>query len=257
MRTKDILFAGVMVCMGMSFFISCQEEGLVVNGNDVSYINFNKDITKDTTRICFEFYPMEEGMDVKIAEVPIEVAISGKVQDKDLEFTIGIDESLSTYPASQCILPEKCIFKNGQLLDTIYVKLKNSDDLKTVTKYVALKINAGGEVSEGLATYSRAIIAVTDRLVKPEWWDYKDLYDGEYSSVDQYYLGDYSDTKYRLFLKVLQENDDVLFDGKDKVKLRKYSLQLKYMVKEINAGRDPDDPLRDETGVIIEIPVVG
>ena len=55
--------------MGMSFFISCQEEGLVVNGNDVSYINFNKDITKDTTRICFEFYPMEEGMDVKIAEV--------------------------------------------------------------------------------------------------------------------------------------------------------------------------------------------
>ena len=139
---------------------------------------------------------MEEGMDVKIAEVPIEVAISGKVQDKDLEFTIGIDESLSTYPASQCILPEKCIFKNGQLLDTIYVKLKNSDDLKTVTKYVALKINAGGEVSEGLATYSRAIIAVTDRLVKPEWWDYKDLYDGEYSSVDWYYLGDYSDTKY-------------------------------------------------------------
>lgn len=71
--------------------------------------------------------------------MPIEVAISGKVQDKDLEFTIGIDESLSTYPASQCILPEKCIFKNGQLLDTIYVKLKNSDDLKTVTKYVALK----------------------------------------------------------------------------------------------------------------------
>lgn len=29
------------------------------------------------------------------------------------------------------------------------------------------------------------------------------------------------------------------------------------MVEEINAGRDPDDPLRDETGVIIEIPVVG
>ena len=109
--------------------------------------------------------------------------------------------SLSTYPASQCILPEKCIFKNGQLLDTIYVKLKNSDDLKTVTKYVALKINAGGEVSEGLATYSRAIIAVTDRLVKPEWWDYKDLYDRWYSSVDWYYLGDYSDTKYRLFFK--------------------------------------------------------
>jgi len=56
---------------------------------------------------------------------------------------------------------------------------------------------------------------------------------------------------------VLQENDDVLFDGKDKVKLRKYSLQLKYKVEEINAQRDPNDPLRDEAGEIIEVPVVG
>ena len=60
-----------------------------------------------------------------------------------------------------------------------------------------------------------------------------------------------------MFLTVLQENDDVLFDGKDKVKLRKYSLQLKYKVEEINAQRDPNDPLRDEAGEIIEVPVVG
>ena len=121
-------------------------------------------------------------MEVKIAEVPIEVAIFGKIQDKDLEFTLSVDEKMSTFPASQCILPEKCIFKGGQLLDTIYVKLRNSSDLKNTTKIVALKINAGGEVGEGVTNYSRAIIAVTDRLVKPDWWDYKDLYDGEYSS---------------------------------------------------------------------------
>ena len=51
-----------------------------------------KDITKIRLEFVLSFYPMEEGMDVKIAEVPIEVAISGKVQDKDLEFTIGIDD---------------------------------------------------------------------------------------------------------------------------------------------------------------------
>lgn len=83
------------------------------------------------------------------------------------------------------------------------------------------------------------------------------IIDGTYSSVDQYYLGEYSKTKYRLFLKILQDNDDVLFDGKDKGKLRKYALLLKYMVAEINAGCDAEDQLKDEYGNIIEIPVAG
>ena len=98
MKMKNILLAGIMVCMGISLLVSCQEEGLVVNGNDISYINFNKNLTKDTTRISFEIYPLEEGMDVKIAEVPVEVVIFGKIQDKDLEFTISLDENMSTLP---------------------------------------------------------------------------------------------------------------------------------------------------------------
>lgn len=156
---------------------------------------------------------------------------------------------------SQCILPEKCTIKHGQLLDTIYVKLKNSEDLKESTKLLVLKINEEGEVREGVVSNSRAVIAATDELIKPEWWDYKDLFDGEYSSVDQYYLGEYSKTKYRLFLKILQDNDDILFDGKDRGKLRKYALLLKYKVAEINA--DAEEPLKDEYGNIIEVPVAG
>lgn len=256
MKVKNILLAGIMVYMAISLLISCHEEGLVVNGNDVSYINFSKNLTKDTTRISFEIYPLEAGMDVKIAEVPVAVAIFGKIQDKDLDFTISLDESMSTLPASQCILPEKCVFKSGQLLDTIYVKIKNSPDLKTTTKYVVLRINAEGEVGEGLANYSRAVITVTDRLVKPDWWDFKDMYDGEYSTVDYYYLGFYSETKYRMFLEILKDNEDELFDGKDKVKLRKYSLMLKYEVAEYNELH-PKDPLRDENDKLIEVPVGG
>lgn len=82
MEMKNILLAGVMVYMGISLLVSCQEEGLVVNGNDISYINFNKNLTKDTTRICFEIYPLKRGWDVKIAEVPVEVAIFGRFRIK-------------------------------------------------------------------------------------------------------------------------------------------------------------------------------
>lgn len=52
---NNILLAGIMTVVGMLLFISCQEEGLVMNGNDVSYVSFGKDMTKDTTRVCFEF----------------------------------------------------------------------------------------------------------------------------------------------------------------------------------------------------------
>lgn len=129
--------------------------------------------------------------------------------------------------------------------------------MKENTKFLVIRINAAGEVSEGVVAKSRAVIAATDRLVKPDWWEYKDLYDGEESSVDWYYLGDYSETKYRMFLEVLRNNDDILFDGQDRAKLRKYSLELKYMVAEENEQRPADDPLRDEMGEIIEIPVAG
>ena len=60
----------------------------------------------------------------------------------------------------------------------------------------------------------------------------------------------------RLFRDILRENNDELFDGKDKVKLRKYSLLLKYEVEEYNELH-PDAPLRDEKDELIEVPVAG
>lgn len=252
------LFFIISVCLvTMVSLGACQQEGLLLNSNDISYINFSKDMTKDTTKVCFEFYPMQEGMDVKIAEVPLDVIVSGKVQEDDLDFTIGIDERLSTFPVSKCILPEICTIKKGNFKGVVQVKLQNYSELKTEKKILALKINSGDKVSEGIVAYSRALLLITDQLVKPDWWDYKDLYDGEASSVDWYYLGEYSKTKYRLFLDVLRENDDMLFDGKDKAKLRKYSLQLKYKVKKINDQGGENTPLKDEFGRLIEIPVVG
>lgn len=253
MKAKNILLSVMIICGGLPFLVSCQEEGLIVNGNDVSYISFLRKMTSDTTRVCFQFYALEEGADVKVAEVPIEVTICGKVQDKDLTFTLSVDEAISTYPASQCILPEKCVFKSGQLKDTIYIKLKNSPNLLEETKRIALKINSEGEVSEGIWTNSRAIIVVTDRLFKPDWWDFKDI-SGGYSSVDYYYLGFYSEKKYLMFLEELQK-DDVVFDGEDKQVLRKYSLRLKNTLKRIKEETGKD--VVDEKGAIITVPVAG
>ncbi len=257
MIIRNSILGSLIALIAMSTFISCQEEEILVNSNDISYIFFAKDMQKDTTKVCFEFYPMEEGMQVKEAEISLDVIMSGKLQEKDLDFTVSVDEKLSTFSSSQCILPEKCTINRGEQKGLVTIRLKNSPDLKTEKKLLALKVNAEGEVKEGIKRYSRALLLITDQLVKPDWWSYKDQNNGTASSVDRYYLGEYSEVKYRLLIDVLRDNDDLLFDGQDKAKLRKYSLQVKYKVEEENEKRGPGNPLRDEFGKTIEIPVVG
>ena len=56
------------------------------------------------------------------------------------------------------------------------------------------------------------------------------------NSVDWFYLGEYSERKYQMFLDELKK-DDMVFDGKNKQVLRKYSLRLKNTLKQMNEGK--------------------
>ena len=126
-----------------------------------------------------------------------------------------------------------------------------------------LKVDETELVREGDDKYSRAIILVSDKLERPQWWI---VWDGGYGGVPQYniaehlYLGEYSETKYTMFLEELAK-DGVEFDGQDKMILKKYSLRLKYRIEAFN--NDPDNiasgkaPLKDEKGNELVIPAVG
>ena len=52
---KRISFYIVIVLLGVSFFTSCEEQGLLTHTNDVSYIAFEKNMTTDTTGVSFKF----------------------------------------------------------------------------------------------------------------------------------------------------------------------------------------------------------
>ena len=76
------------------------------------------------------------------------------------------------------------------------------------------------------------------------------------NSVDWYYLGEYSEKKYQMFLDELKK-DDIVFDGKNKQVLRKYSLRLKNTLKQMNAGKDMEDWVKDENNDVITVEVAG
>ena len=196
---------------------------------------------------------------MKEVEIPLEVSIYGKVQNNDIEFSIYVDEELTSLPSEQYTIPESFRFKEGQRTDTIYIKVRNSEDLTTSSKHLVLRIKSTNEIEAGVEEYSTAVILLSDRLFKPDWWSVLDVFNVS-NSVDQYYLGEYSKIKYLMFIEELQK-DNIIFDGKDKQILRKYALRLKNTLKKINEERasqtPPLPPLTDEYGAIIEIIVAG
>jgi len=256
MNVKNFIIPAIACFCCSSFFISCEEQGLMVNDNDVSYIIFANDMTKDTTTVSFKVY--NEG---EVPEIPLEVSVYGKVQDKDLKFSVSVDEDRTTLPADLYELPTECLIEKGQLTGNVYIKFKNSEILSTNTLILALKIDEKEEVREGARQYSRAIVTVTDRLFKPSWWSVADTggADTPLNSVEEYYLGIYLEDKYKMFLDELKK-DDMVFDGKNKQVLRKYALKLKNTLKDINAERAAQGlgPLVDEkTQLEITVPVAG
>ena len=237
MNIKNFIIPAIACFCCSSFFISCEEKGLMVNDNDVSYIIFAKDMTKDTTTVSFKVY--NEG---EVPEIPLEVSVYGKVQDKDLKFSVSVDEDRTTLPANLYELPTECLIEKGQLTGSVCIKLKNSEILSTNTLILALKIDEKEEVREGARhtqeeKYKEAISKVRDK----------------------YYLGIYLEDKYKMFLDELKK-DDMVFDGKNKQVLRKYALKLKNTLKDINAERAAQGlgPLVDEkTQLEITVPVAG
>lgn len=244
---------GVLVCAAGLMLASCEEKGLLLNSNDTAYLKFANDMTRDTTTVSFKMY--NEGED---AEIPIEVSVYGQMQDEDLHFNISADVERTTLPANLYTLPSDCKIRKGLLTDTIYVTLKNDPMLKTETKVLALQVVEANGVKQGDRLYSRAFITITDRLFKPSWWSVNDAGTESYpaNSVEDYYLGEYSETKYQMFLNELKK-DDMVFDGKDKQVLRKYSLKLKNTLKQMNEGQDKEDWVKDENKKVITVEVAG
>ena len=181
---------------------SCEEKGLLVSSNDTAYLKFVNDMTKDTTTVSFKMY--NEGED---AEIPIEVSVYGQMQDEDLHFNVIADVERTTLPANLYVLPADCKIRKGLLTDTIYVTLKNDPILRAETKILALQVVEANTVKQGDYLYSRALISVTDRLFKPDWWSVNDAGTEENpgNSVDWYYLGEYSEKKYQMFLDELKK----------------------------------------------------
>lgn len=237
----------------LGLFYGCDEREIPVVSDDVAYLSFSQDPTKDSTVLSFVACPSGE------IEADIVIEIRGHLLEEPREYMLSVNKEKSTFPEEACVLAEKYVFPAGQVTDTIQVTFLNFDtDTEWEPLRLTLKIDESGKVKEGDKAYRNALYILSNKIARPTWWTVKNVgYGGNLTEnlAEKSYLGLYSDAKYRMFLEELAK-DGVEFDGEDVTVLRKYSLRVKYRIEEYNNTHD-EVMWDEENSCPMSVPVKG
>lgn len=212
--TKILLAAALIVS-------ACAKENIPTY-KEVSgerYIYFAK-AEQDSSDVSFYSYPGQ-----KVIEYPIVVKSTG-YSTSEGTFSVNVLKEYTTAGDGDYSLAEKFTFRPESQVDTFYVKLNYSSKLDNEKVRIVLELEETPDFKLGMTDSRVAIIWFHNNLVKPSWWS---------SSVSAYYLGPYSDAKYKLFLEVVK----VDLDGADNSLIRHYTLVFKKYLENRKAAGNP------------------
>lgn len=206
----------------------CEEQKLETYNGD-NFVQFKKTIS-DSTNVSFMFYPGKDYI-----EFPVVLELVGVASTKNRTYKVTVDNEYTTASEQHYSIPSEQIFHAGRYIDTLYIRLNNTADLKQKKVRLLLRVESSSDLKIGKIEQSAALIWITSTLSKPAWWN---------SDIDSYYLGTYSEKKYELFIQVTG-----IFDmtGLDASLKRSYALQLKQYLSE--------HPTLDENNQYIVVPV--
>ena len=213
LRTDLFLF------MALAAALSCKKDAIdTYNGND--YIQFKKNYTDSS---LFSFLALPNANE---AVTPIAVELAGKPEKRERTYKVTVDKALSTATEAHFALPGSFTLKPNSIIDTFWITVKKSPDLLVKPVRLVLRIESTDDLKQGQVEYSVAILNISNVVAKPDWWN---------STVENNFLGDYSDKKFKLFIEVTGVSD---LDPANTNMVRNYTLMLKsYLLKEKDAGR--------------------
>lgn len=219
------------ILVAIALFASCNKEEIMTYNNSRRFMNFAS-VESD---ISFFRYPGQTSI-----QYPVVVKCSG-YSESDMEYKISVVADSTTAQASDYSLPSSFVMPQKCVVDTFYVTLNYSNKLDSEKLRLTLKIDANDNFGEGESNYLMTDIWFHNNLVKPDWWT---------SSVTSYYLGSYSELKYKYFLQVTQ----VDLDGADNSTIRHYALIFKaWLAEQAAAG----NTITEADGTPMTVPAGG
>lgn len=209
----------ILLSVALFLLASCHEDAIMTYKGD-NYIQFSKPVT-DSLICSFLIYPT-----LSKIEYPLAVELVGMPQQSDRKYKIEVDETLTNAPKENYEIPTEATFRAGKAIDTCWITLKKTPEISIKPVRLVLKLKESSDFRLGQSEYTKSIINISNVISQPEWWN---------TTVRRYYLGIYSDKKYRLFIQVTGK---VVLDNKNAEELRLYTLLFKYyLIKEKEAGR--------------------
>lgn len=222
----------------LAVIYSCSTDEIDRYEGEARYLFFSEGIIADSISTSFFFYPTED-----IIEIPLELCFAGGKITKDLRFKLEADPRYTT--AKQGIdftLENDYIWKANREKDTIYVKLHKTENLSSQMLRLVLNIAENENFRPGPAGQAKSrMIVFTSQAIRPAWWN---------QQIIDYYLGEYSDDKYALFIEKAGISDMSEMNATQK---RYYSLKLKYYLIEM---KDKNTPVMDGD-IEMTVPVIG
>jgi hypothetical protein len=165
---------------------SCKKDQIITYhaGN---YIQFSKGIDDSSS---FSFLALPDSGEAKY---PVSVELVGMPENRDRTYKISVRTDVSTATPDNYTLPATFTFGAGKVIDTAWITLRKTPEQAQNPVKLVLQLDSTADFAVGQTDYSIAIIYISNKISKPDWWN---------STVEDQYLGTYSDKKYTLLIQV-------------------------------------------------------
>lgn len=192
----------------------CSEDEIMTY-SDRDYILFTK-YMQDSITFSFLPYPFQDQRECKI-----EVRLIGSPSDRDREYKISVMKEFTDAPEGSYELPQKCVLKAGEVVDSCVIILKKTPELSQITRKLTVRLEETSDFALGQSNRLATIINISNMISKPDWWN---------ATIERTWLGTYSKKKYELFIMV--NNGMVTLNTGNTHEVRSCTLKLKNYLKQ-------------------------
>lgn len=236
MMKRNIL--GYCCLLFMMGWAGCSEEG-IGNYQADSYIYFTK-AGNDSTTFSFAY-----DSSLKEGDVSLKMNLISRLENRDRPFAVRLVEEESTAREGRdfSINPQSLVVKANDSIAYMVVHVKKDASLEGRSVKAVFEVVASDEFLPGIGKNRKANVIITDKLVRPEWWNTWHESSG---------LGTYSDKKFRLFIEVTGRHDLTLVEDGGTMEysdMRGYVVMFKYWLYE--------HPQKEDDGSDMTVPVIG
>lgn len=132
--------------------------------------------------------------------VPIPVTVASNVADRDRALEVEVvAEPKDSRTKYEIVRPVR--FRAGHIVDTMFVKVYNSDHLYSVHDTISFKMLPSADFKVGLADNAVTNLCLYNGLPRPDWWKANDF-------SSNWMLGKFTQLKMEIYLKVTGGMED-------------------------------------------------